>query len=303
MKLKRFIRVGAVLVFLCGLVSAAVFFLSRPPVLILSDAGFDALYGPWRVMRRQAEFSLRLFRRVKRVPVAEDANPEAAVFAVEGAAARPWAVLGHSRYLQGLEQYARRHPEIRVIIIREGPGSGAPEAGPEYVFMDTRLNSLQAGRCAAMLAAGGEGEILVFQDGRDFPVNREAFLAGLREENKALIPVYLDNSADYSSWDRVRCVVLGGPADFYFNRNSEIPALLFTWMDPALFPSTVKITADDSPWTLALRVLDPPGEENSGEYRILPAKFTLLRGRVGDEDLRKKLKKEAYLQFPVSLPW
>jgi hypothetical protein len=303
MKLKQFIRIGAVLVFLCGPVSTAVFFLSRPPVLILGDAGFDALYGPWRVLRRQAELSLRLFRRVKRVPVAEDANPEAAVFAVEGAAARPWAVLGHSRYLQGLEQYARLHPEIRVIIIREGPGSGVPEAGPEYVFMDSRLNSLQAGRCAAMLA-GGEGEILVFQDGRNFPVDREAFLAGLQEEDKALIPVYLDSSADYSSWDKVRCVVLGGPADSYFNRNSEIPALLFTWMDPALSPSTVKITADDSPWALALRVLDPPGEEeNSGGYRSVPAAFTLLRGRVGEEELRRRLKKEAYLQFPVSLPW
>jgi hypothetical protein len=304
MKLKQFIRTGAILVFLCGLASAAGFFLSRPPVLILGDVDFDSLYGPRRLLLRRAELSLRLFRRVKRVSIAEDANPEAAVFAVEGAAARPWAVLGHSRHLRGLEQYAGRHPEIRVIIFREGP---APESeaggGPEYVFTDNRLNSLRAGRCAAMLAAE-EGDILVFQDGRNFPVDQEAFSAGLREEGKALTPVYLDGSADYSAWDRVRCVVLGGPADFYFNRNSAIPALLFSWMDPAFFPSTVKITADDSPWALALRVLEPPGGgENSSGYRILPAEFSLFRSRVGEEGLREKLKKEAHLRFSVSLPW
>jgi hypothetical protein len=273
-------------------------FLSRPPALILSDAGFDALYGPGRALFRQAGLSLRLFRRVKRVPVAENANPEATVFAIEEAAAKPWAVLGHSRYRRGLDRYARQRPDVRTALIREDSTPAPAAPGPESVFTDTRLNSWRAGRCAAILAGGGEGRVLVFQDGRDFPVNQDAFLAGLREENGALVPLYLNSSAEFSSWDEVRCVVLGGPGDPYFNLNGEIPALLFTWMDPALSPRSVKIIIDDSPWALAPPALRSPGGEGR---RSVPAEFTVLRGRLGDGGLRKRLKKAARLQIPASL--
>jgi hypothetical protein len=271
-------------------------FLIRSPVLILSDAGFDALYGPGRTMFRQTGLSLGLFRRVKRVLVAENANPEATVFAIEGAAAKPWAVLGHSRYRQGLDSYARQYPNVRTALIRED--SSPDPAGPESVFTDTLLNSWRAGRCAAILAGQGGGRVLVFQDGRDFPVNQDAFLAGLREENGALVPLYLNSSAEYSSWDEVRCVVLGGPGDPYFNQNGEIPALLFTWMDPALSPRSVKIVIDDSPWALAPKALRSPGGDGR---RGVPAEFTILRGRLRDGELRKRLKKAVHLQIPASL--
>ncbi|MDR0641947.1 MAG: hypothetical protein LBG07_05745 [Treponema sp.] len=295
-------RAGIILFLLGVPVLLAAFFLSRPPALILSDAGFDALYGPGRTLFRQAGLSLRFFRRVKRVLVAEDANPEATVFAIEEGAAEPWAVLGHARYRRGLDLYARQYPDVRVVLIREDvfPDPAESASGPESVFIDTRLNSWRAGRCAAMLAGEGRGQILVFQDRQDFPVNREAFLAGLREENEALIPLYLSSAADYSFWDDVRCVVLGGPGDLYFNRNSEIPALLFTWMDPALSPGSVKITVDDSLWALASEALRFPGGD-SGGYRSLPARFTVLRGSLGDRELGKKLKKALRLQIPASL--
>jgi hypothetical protein len=311
------------------LLFALVFFSSRPPLLILSDAGFDAFYGSRRTLFQQAGLSLRLFRRVKRVLIAEDANPEATVFAIEEGAAEPWAVLGPSRYRQGLERYARQRPDVRVVLIREDlpPGSSESAPGPESIFIDTRLTSWRAGRCAAILAGGGGGRILVFQDRRDFPVNQNAFLAGLREENGALIPFFLNGSTDYSSWDEVRCVVLGGPGDPYFNQNGEIPVLLFSWMDPSLSPRSVKVSVDDSPWALALEVLRSPaggsggdsgGYRNipgkfvvlrrkgaggdSGGYRNIPAKFTVLRGRVEDRELGKRLKKIGRLQISVSLP-
>jgi hypothetical protein len=289
---------GKALVPLGILVPALIVFLARPPALILSDAGFDALYGPVRTLFREAGLSLRLFRRVKRVLVVEDSDPEAMVFAVEAAAAEPWAVLGHSRYRRGLEQYARRRPDVRSVLIQEDPPPGRGDL--ESVFIDTRLNSWRAGRCAAILAGEGGGRVLVFQDGEDFPVNRDAFLAGLGEENGALVPLYLNGSADYSSWEDVRCVVLGGPADPYFNQNGGIPAVLFSWMDPALSPRSVKIAADDSQWALALGALRSPGGDSGGR-RSLPAKFTVLRGRVGDRELRKKLKKAIRLQIPAGL--
>jgi hypothetical protein len=274
-----------VLVLLLGLA----LFLGRSPALILSDAGFEALYGGRRVLFRQAVLSLRLFRRVKRVPMAENAGPEAAVFAIEEGAAKPWAVLGPSRYRRGLEQYAQRRPEVRTGLIREDlPDSPAfsDPAGLEPVFIDTRLGSWRAGRCAALLAGEGPGRVLVFQERQNFPVDQEAFLAGLGEENQALVPLFLNGSADYSPWEEVRSVVLGGPAEAYFNRNSGIPALLFTWMDPALSPHTVKVSADDSPWALALEFFrSPPGD--SGVPRRVPVEFTVLSGRVEDGELRK----------------
>lgn len=297
-------------------VPGVVVFLNRSPALILSDAGFDALYGPRRVLIRQAELSLRFFRRVKRVLIAENAGPEAVVFAIEEGGRRPWAVLGHSRYQRGLEEYARQHPDHRVAVIREDAAPEPPFSGGELesVFADTRLNSWRAGRCAAILAGGGEGQVLVFQDRQDFPVNRDAFLAGLREENSGLDPVYLNGSADYSPWDQVRCVVLGGPADSYFNRNSQIPALLFSWMDPVLSPFTVKIAGDDSPWALAPAIFRSSGDgvfsgdgtfsgEGAGGYRIVPMELSLLRGRVADKELGERLKEAARSQIPESLSW
>jgi hypothetical protein len=284
------------------------FFAGRSPALVLDDAGFDTLYGERRIFLRQAVLSLRLFRRVKRIPMAENANPEAVVFAIEEGAANPWAVLGHSRYRLGLEQYAQRRPEVRTFLILEDPPPNPPTLsdpaapGLVSVFIDTRLSSWRAGRCAALLAGEGSGRIIVFQERQDFPVNQEAFLAGLKEENGTLIPLFLNGSAAYSSWEDVRCVVLGGPADSYFNLNSGIPALLFTWMDPALSPHTVKITGDDSPWALALRLFRFP-EGDSGSFRSVPVEFTVLSGRIGEGELRERLKKALHLQISSSLSW
>jgi hypothetical protein len=282
---------------------AAVFF-SRPPALILSDAGFDVLYGAGRTLARQAGLSARLFRQVKRVTIAENANPEAVAFAVEEKAKRPWAVFGHARYSQGLEQYARQHPEVRVAIAREEPpppagtvlgepsGGGPLPEGPQadIVYHDVPLNSRRAGRYAALLAGEDPGVVLVFQDSRNFPVDREAFLAGLREERENLNPVYLDAAGDYPAWDLVRCVVLGGPAKAYLERKDAIPALFFSWMDPALSSSNVKIVGDDSLWALARGVFAPSGGEDGGPETV-PADFIVLENRIRDPGLRRELKK------------
>jgi hypothetical protein len=272
-------------------------FCARPPALILSDTGFDSLYGFRRTLIRQAGLSARFFRRVRRVMIAENANPEAAAFAIEEKERRPWAVLGPSRYSQGLEQYARQHPEVRVTIVREDPAppageDDARESGAEFVYHDVPLNSRRAGRYAALLAGSESGIVLVFQDGSNFPVDRAAFLAGLREERENLSPVYVNCSADYASWDQVRCVVLGGPAAVYLERKDAIPALLYSWIDPAFTSSAIKILSDDSLWALAFETFSAGGGENGG-YRTVPADFIVLGNRIADPELRKTLKKAA----------
>jgi hypothetical protein len=276
--------------------AAAVFF-CRSPALLISDTGFDFIYGPGRTLAGQIGLSLRLFRRVERVVITENANPEAMVFAIEEKDKRPWAVLGHSRYSWGLEQYARQRQDVRVVVIGEDPeASGQPVRSGvpgevELVYTDARLNSWRLGRCAALLAGETDGIVLVFQDGQNFPVQREAFLAGIREENENLSPLYLSPPSDYSSWEKVRCVVLGGRAGTYFDQDREIPSLLYSWMDPALSPFSVKMIGDDSIWALAFQALRAPSGGDGSAQRTIPAAFKIPWGRVGDSNLRKKLKK------------
>ncbi|MDR3145615.1 MAG: hypothetical protein LBU21_05000 [Treponema sp.] len=295
----------------CLVLVAAGVFLFRSPVLLVGDAGFDLIYGFQRTLGARIGLSLRLFRRVERVLIAENADPEAMVFAIEEQVKRPWAVLGPSRYERGLRQYARQREDVRVIIAGEDPelageparSGAAPVAGePELVFSDVRLNSWRLGRCAALLAGDTGGLVLVFQDRPNFPVHREAFLAGLRAEHENLSPLYLNPSVDYSAWEQVGCVVLAGPSESYLNRDQGIPALLYSWLDPALSPSAVKVIGDDSPWALAYRALSVPAGVNPASYRTLPAAFSIPWGRVGDSRLRGKLKEALSSQIPQLSP-
>jgi hypothetical protein len=279
-------------------IAAGVFFF-RSPALILSDVYFDALYGPQRALIRQVGLSIRLFRQVKKVLIAENTSAEATVFALEAKSRRPWAVLGHQRYSPGLEQYALLHPGVPVSIVRdEAPPEGKTgEGAAELVYPDIRLNSWRMGRAAALLAGENGGVALVFQDG-NFPVNREAFLAGLQEDGGDLDLVTLDSFSGYGSWDRVSCVVLGGLANAYLEQRDGIPGILYTWMDPALSPFRVKVVVDDSVWALALQCFSPLA---TGGYRTVQAGFSIPWGR-GDAGLRKKLKKAILEQIPARFP-
>jgi hypothetical protein len=282
------------------------FFFLRPPVLLISDASFDLIYGFRRAFMGRIGLSLRLFRRVEQVTITENADPEALIFSLEEKEKHPWAVLGHSRYSRGLEQYARRRADVRVTVIGEGPGpsrSGGGETFPgqglEFVYTDAGLNSRRLGRCAALLAGETGGVVLIFQERPDFPVQPEAFLAGLREENGNLDPVYMDPSADYPSWDEVCCVVVGGggAAPIPGVRERQIPVLLYSWLDPALSPFNVKVIGDDSIWALAFWALRvPPGEASSP--RTIPAAFSVIQGRTADIRLRGRLKRALGSSLP-----
>jgi hypothetical protein len=295
-------RRGAILALLILVLALGGFFFLRSPVLVISDAGFDLIYGFRRSLTGQLGLSLRLFRRVERVLITENADPEALIFALEEKEKRPWAVLGHSRYARGLEQYARQRADVRVTVIGEGPGpswSGeTPPGGLEYVYTDAGLNSWRLGRCAALLAGEAGGLVLIFQDRPDFPVEPGAFLAGLRAESGNLDPVFADPAADYPSWDEVRAVVLGGPAaSFPGLRGRQIPVLLYSWLDPALSPSNVKLGGDDSIWALAFEALRlPPGGGSSP--RTVPAALSLIRGRTAGAGLRGRLKKALDSSLP-----
>jgi hypothetical protein len=281
-------------VFFLGLAVTAGFFFTRAPALVLSDLSFDVLYGLRRGFLRQAEASLRLFRPVKKVMIAENAVPDAVIFALEEASSRPWAVLAPYRYAQGLRRYAEQHPETPAVIL--GGRENLREGQLLSLAVDTRLDSYRAGRSAAFFARGKEGEILVFQEERDFPVNRDAFLAGLQAEDCPITPLYLSGYTDYPGYDRVSCVVLGSNAQTFLNRNTVVPVILFSWLDPAFSPGNVKLVFDDSPWGISVEAFRAAVETGEGP---VPSGFFLLSERIGQRELLKKIKtvaKEGFVE-------
>jgi hypothetical protein len=279
--------------FFLGLALTAGFFFTRPPALVLSDLSFDLLYGPSRGFLRQAELSLRLFRPVKKVTIAENAGFDAVIFAIEEASSRPWAVLAPYRYAQGLRSYAGEHPETPALIV--GGRENRREGRLLSLGVDTRLDSYRAGRAAAVLSREKTGEILVFQDEQNFPVNRDAFLAGLRAEGCQISPLYLIGHAEYSGYDNLSCVVLGSNAPDFWNRNTAIPVILFSWVDPAFSPKNVKLLFDDSPWGLSEAAFRAVREEGEA----VPSDILLPAGRIEDRELLEKIKtvvKEGFIQ-------
>jgi hypothetical protein len=282
-KSRFFLFAGAV--FFLGLLVTGGIFFTRPPALVLSDLPFEALYGVRRGFLRQAEASLRLFRPVKKVRIAENTGPDAVIFAVEEASPRPWAVLAPSRHARGIRRYAEQHPETPVVIL--GVRESVREDRLLSLAVDARLDSYRAGRSAAFFSQGQEGEILVFQEERDFPVNRDAFLAGLRAEGCDTEPVYLSGYTDYPGYDKLSCVVLGSNAQAFLDRNSAAPVILFSWLDPAFSPGNVKLIFDDSPWGVAAGAFRAALEAGEGP---VPSDIFLPSGRIGRKDLLGKIK-------------
>jgi hypothetical protein len=277
-----------------GLSAAAGLFFSRPPALVLSDLSFDALYGMRRSLLRQGEASIRLLRPVKKVMIAENAGSDAVIFTVQEASSRPWAVLAPSRYAQGIRRYAEQHPETPVVIL--GGRENSREGRLVSLAVDTRLDSYRAGRSAAFFSREGEGDILVFQEEEDFPVNRDAFLAGLQAEGCDTVPSYTSANTDYSGYDKLSCVVLGSGAQAFLDRNSAVPVILFSWLDPAFSPGNVKLVFDDSPWGISVDAFRAALEAGEGP---VPSGISLLSGRIGQPDVLEKVKivvKENFIQ-------
>ncbi|MDR2103980.1 MAG: hypothetical protein LBP42_07760 [Treponema sp.] len=90
----KFLVLGALfllLVFFGGL------FYFRPPVLLVSDAAFEALYGTRRAWEKRIFLSLRFFRQIKIVLAAENAGADMLIFAVEEVHNAPYCVLFPNR--------------------------------------------------------------------------------------------------------------------------------------------------------------------------------------------------------------
>jgi hypothetical protein len=284
------------LAFLPIIVLGFVFYF-RPPVLLVTDLVFDRLYGDLRGRKMQAETSLRLFRRVKTVQVAENAGSDVVIFAVESAAKKPYCVLFPYRYQGEAERYVREHPEVPATVLL-GRFRNIGDETSFGISTDTEGDFYRIGRLAAVIARTrnmapeGEpetpGRVLFFRDDMVSPEDWEAFKRGLKEEEHPWDPLDVWGSMDYTVPESVSCTVLTGLAEFFLEKNLDIPVILFSWADPALTPSRVKVVFDDSPWTqaaAAVKIL--AGEREPGN---IPSRALVLSKRIPDQGLLRNIK-------------
>jgi hypothetical protein len=255
------------LVFAC----AALIFAVRSPLVVVSDSAFTALYGEKRVRRAKRAASLRLYRNVTEALVSENAGADLVSLAARSAAESPYCVLFPYRYAEGAAYYAKEHPDVPIAVI--GGAEQIPPSGIPFIQTDRLADLHRAGALAARLAqaegtaadtsaappedaAPAPTRILILQQRDLTPDEQRAFLEGTRAgglDDSALID-YLPPNAGGSIFDEAAftAVVILGNAAAYLDRGIKRPALLFSWLDPSLTPSSIKAVFDDSIWALAV---------------------------------------------------
>jgi hypothetical protein len=131
-------------------------------------------------------------------------------------------------------------------------------------------------------AEADPGEILVFtDDGLILSRGREAFILGLEESEAGAKYRFISPGWEWEGRPAA-CAFLAGRADAYFNSELDLPAAVYSWLDPAYLPSKAALALDDSPWALipgALALLEE-GRLEGSVPSVAKAFGTNLRGKV-----------------------
>jgi hypothetical protein len=314
---KRVIIPAAIFLVLAALGFAVRFFFSLPPVLIVEDRLFEAIYGPFRLKKKQVLLSLGLKRPVRVLSVEENAGDDVVVFTVESAAEKPHCVIFSFRYYNAARRYNRDYPDTPIGVFR-GRYRELADTGPEGFMIfgtDQKLDLYRAGRLAALLASASPspGEvpeeeaspveetvpaILVFQDEYISGDLREFFETGLKDEHNQSNPRYLIGSSQYQTETPCDAAVIYGADPDFFGQSADIPGVLFSWLDPALTPFKIKAIFDDSPLALAeeLVPLIVNAEDNGEDGRNIveiPSEIQILSRRLAEKELPGKMRKAA----------
>lgn len=271
-------------------------FYNRQPVLIISDRQFNLIYGEQRALITRLVTQARLFRPVKQVLIGEKAGADLVSLAAQSAAKAPYCALFPYRYYEGAVYYAREMPHIPVAVLG-GAGQKAPD-GVIFITTDVETDLYRAGRCAAILAqpaaddapAETKSRIMVLQRKTLAEDQRQIFLQGAQDEGFTGIPTYLTPNSNYRPDEETAVIVMFGNGTRFLEDNEDALVILFSWMDPEIISSWVKMVFDDSLWALAIPAVEMA---RKGENGVLPSQPRLLDGRIESRELRRRLKKAA----------
>jgi len=249
--LKRLIIAVTVLAAALAAIYAAFSF--RPPILVITEQNFIALYGEHRINREAFFTSLAFFRPVKKVDIASDAGEDIVPHAIVEVSNNPYCVVFPLRFANSAAAYHGNNPEVPVIIL-EGRHQYR-RANPGFFIYKTDVESdfYRAGLIAAIITAETEGRIAVFVDNRQFSayrdVSRTAFSRGITEQGgRAQSVSFFASLSEMPENTEFACVVLAGTASDYLDRKADIPVIMFSWLDTTVLPMDVFLVVDDSPW-------------------------------------------------------
>jgi hypothetical protein len=272
-------------------------FFFRAPVIVLTDASFDGIYGARRALAARAGLSFRFFRRVKPVRIDENAGVDMAAEALEAASPRPYCALVPYRYVEGGRRYAAKFPGVPVGVLgtpdsgRESPGEPGENGNLHFFRTDGESDFYRAGRCAALLT-GGRGNILVFRP--DFLPEkfRAALLEGLGEgvptnppasgDSPRVEPRFAGSETEIGNYGDFSCVIFAGSFRSLPEHSFQIPVIVFSWLDPVFTPRETKVLFDDSPWAVAGEAVPLAVRGRGGD---IPSRMIVLKDRTEDEAL------------------
>jgi len=257
----------------------------RAPVLIVSEQYFISLYGEKRLKNEVFRSSLKLFRPVKIVSIANDAGDDIAPYAIAEISKKPYCVLFPHRFVRSARLYHEQNPEIPIVLLEEkSPGINNP---PNMFVFGTDIESdyYKIGRLASILAGEEIGEIAVFLASDR---SKDAFLRGINEEGAQHETVFFTSTPEDSEIS-ASCIILAGTGGGILDRISGIPVIAYSWLDPSMLSGDVVLVIDDSPLAqvvMAVKLV------TAGERRaLIPSKFIVSNSRYIDKGLLHKINK------------
>jgi hypothetical protein len=287
----------------------AIVFLARPPVLVVTDVPFVALYGAKRLQQQRLAASVAMYRRVKPVLVADGASPDILIFAITEAASKPFCVLFPRSQAQAVRRYHEQFPEIPAVLFGGmAPVSELPSPdGILCVYSTDRETDLyRAGVLAGILATGGRpgsadedaaqqtnapGTYAFWQDRYVQSAERDLLIRGIEEEDPGSQVIFVNYAAQMPDADRISCAILGSSGAEYFANNPKTPIILFSWMDPIFAAMEVAVFFDDSAWAMVVPAARMAvGGQASGK---IPSSPLIPKEKISDKTIFQTLKKSA----------
>jgi len=295
MKLYKKLLIPGICLFLVFL--AVIFFYSRSPVIIVSDNNFISLYGEKRLKNQILLSSIVLFRQVKPVNVADNAENEMLIFAITEASKKPFCVLFPLRFWDAARVYMEQFPDIPAVLLRgrntQTVFSPEPISG-NYFFVKTDLftDFYRAGAFSAILDGDKDHLALVFVEQRFMEISKEAFSESYNKtRGKEKLPSFYVNISHFTRNEDISSALIAGIGAEFLERHRNIPVILFTWANPAFISKDVMIVFDDSPPSIIIPAVQKvkAGDKDAE----IPSKILFFPDNIADNAILRLLKKAA----------
>jgi hypothetical protein len=300
----KHIRLVVVLAVVCVLLAVPVLlFFVRSPVLIVTDVAFIALHGASHLRKQQTSASRTLFRQVKPVLVADGVSPDMVSLAITEVYAQPFCVLFPRSQSAAAVHFHERSPEIPVVLLSGLlPVTNLPP--PDGFFCqygtDRETDLYRAGLFAGILGGlkqieneekPAEKRYVLRQDRLVETRERDLFSQGLKEQDPEAVIVFANSAGQVPEMKGIAAIVLTGAGGDFFEKNPQIPVILFSWLDPAFITRELVVQFDDSAWALVVPAVRMVAK-GEAEGKI-PSKPLIFSRRIADKNILRLLKKSA----------